>query len=127
MTTINTTASNLYPFATKAQLKARLETESDFVLQALLVMDGRQEESERDRKETIFKNKRGWMSSHAVWGTRLASKVALGEELTPEEFSKARTMVMSYTKQLAAHFRAQALRDNPALNAVAGMFGVGAL
>jgi hypothetical protein len=106
-----------YPFATKAQLKARLEGEPSFVLQALLILDGRQTEDEREDKETKYRNHKGWMSSHAVWGTKLASKVALGQELEPEEFDRAQAMVCRYTRQLANHFRNLEIKRNPELAA----------
>lgn len=109
--------SKPYPFATKAQLKARLDAEPSFVLQALLILDGRQTIDERETLETKYKNRVGWMSSHAVWGTKLASKVANGQELEPEEFDRAQAMVCRYTRQLAEHYRRKEIARNPELAA----------
>jgi hypothetical protein len=114
--------SNNYPFMTKKQIAARIETDLDFVQECVLVMQARQTEDEQEVKETRHKNKRGWMSSHAVNGGKLADKLAAGEALTDEELGKAQGMVCRYTKQLAAHFRAAAIVANPDLEAVAEVF-----
>jgi hypothetical protein len=128
-----TTNSNNYPFATKKQIKIRLE-EGDIahVLEALLILDGRQTDDEREVKDTIYKNRRGWMCSHATAGTNLASKVALKEALTEEEEGKARSMVCRYSRQLASYYRDKALRDahkngDTALLAQAAKFGLTAI
>lgn len=118
-------ASNLYPFMTKAQILAKLASDDEFVTLCLQVMDGRQEEVERDTRETIFRNRRGWMSSHAVNGSKLAAKVSSGEDLTSEEMEVARGMVSRYGKQLAAHFRQQAIAKDPSLGEVAKIFSAG--
>jgi hypothetical protein len=98
-------SSNNYPFLTKKQIKEQIATDDSFVLECLGVMHSRQTEHEVDSKTTKDRNKRGWMSSHAVRGTELALKVIGGESLTEEELDKARTMVGSYSKQLASHLR----------------------
>ena len=94
------------------------------MLECLQIMDARQTEDEQATLSTKWSNKRGWMSSHAVWGGKLALKARTGE-LSDEEFSKAAGMVCRYTKQLAAHFRAEAIAKNPALEAVARIFSAG--
>jgi len=126
-------SGNNYPFATKKQIKIRLE-EGDiaYVFEALLVLDGRQTDDEREVKDTIYKNRMGWMSSHASRGTNLASKVALKEELTEEEEAQARAMVCRYSRQLAEYYRNKQLRDahrngDAALLAQAAKFGISAI
>jgi hypothetical protein len=102
----------------------KLASEPEFVLQALLILDGRQTDDERQELNTKYRNHRGWMSSHAVWGTRLASKVACGEELSDEELSRAAAMTARYTRQLAAHFRNLAVAEAPELAEQGRVFGV---
>jgi len=123
---INPAANNSYPYVTKAQVKARLEEDADFRLQALLVLYRRQTEDERDEKDTKWKNKRGFMSSHAVNGSQLAEKVIAGEELTEEESGKVEGIVCKYSKQLTAHFRAEqtACLDAEAQAQIHEKFGV---
>lgn len=104
---INPAANNSYPYVTKGQVKARLEASADFRVECLLVLYRRQTEDERDAKDTKYKNKRGFMSSHAVNGTTLAEKLISGEDLTEEETGKVDGMVGRYSKQLASHFRAE--------------------
>jgi len=118
------TASNLYPFLTKAQIKEQLLTETDFVHTACLILAGRQTDDERETKDTKWKNRRGFMSSHAKFGTEMAEKLAAGEELSEEQESKLSSVVCHYTKQLAAHFRAEALESNPELAEQGRVFGV---
>jgi hypothetical protein len=118
-------SSNNYPFLTKKQIKEQIAEDDDFVVQCLTVMHSRQTEEEQADKTTKSRNKRGWMSSHAVRGTELALKVLGGETLDEEELAKARTMVASYSKQLAAHFRQARLAEEPDLAEAAAVFGVG--
>ena len=115
-------SNNNYPFMTKKQIAARIEEDAAFVQECVLVMQARQTEDEQEVKETRHKNRRGWMSSHAVNGGKLADKIAAGEALSEEEVGKAQGMVCRYTKQLAAHFRAAAIVANPDLADAASIF-----
>lgn len=105
---------NGYPFRSKRAILAEIAESPAFALQCLQIMDARQTEDERENKETKYKNRRGWMSSHAVNGTILAAK-ARDEGLSDEEFAKAQAMVSRYGKQLASHFRNESLAADPAL------------
>lgn len=117
-------SSNNYPFLTKAQIRERVVTDDSFVTECLLVMHSRQTQHEVDSKTTKDRNKRGWMSSHAVRGTEYAMKALSGEDLSEEELAKARAMVRCYSKQLASHFRQARLVEDPELAATAAVFGV---
>jgi hypothetical protein len=114
--------SNLYPFVTKSQLKEKIASSPSFAISCLLVMHARQTAHEQETKSTTVRNRRGFMSSHAVNGSKLAEKVISGAELTEEETAMAQAIVGSYTKQLAAHFRQEAVEANPALAAAATLF-----
>jgi hypothetical protein len=114
--------NNNYPFPTKREILSRLETCEDFQTEALLVLYARQTEDEREVKETKWKNRRGFMSSHAVNGSRLAEKVISGEALTDEERGKVASIVCRYSKQLAAHYRAKATKSDPTLADKAACF-----
>lgn len=123
---INAAANNSYPYVTKSQVKARLEADADFRVEALLVLYRRQTEDEQDAKDTKYKNKRGFMSSHAVNGTNLAEKVIAGEELTDEDEGKLEGIVAKYSKQLAGHYRSEQIMslDAEAVEATRAKFGV---
>lgn len=110
-----------YPFKTKAQI---LAAQADFEVckQDLITLFKLQTEDEQDTKTTRHKNRRGFMSSHAVNGTLLARKVIAKEELTEEDEAKIRSIVGRYGRQLAAHSRQQAMEANPELRAIAQTF-----
>lgn len=110
-----------YPFVTKSTIKARIESDDAFMLQCLAVLYSRQTSHEQDTKSTQDRNRRGFMSSHAVNASTLAVKAA-GEGLTEEETVKARAIVSRYTKQLAAHFRQEAIASDPSLAEAARVF-----
>jgi hypothetical protein len=113
-----------YPFVTKSTIKSRLATDNAFVLQCLAVMYSRQTASEQEAKNTVVRNRAGFMSSHAVRGSVLAVKAA-GEGLTEEETEAARDLVSRYTKQLACHFRQEAIAADPDLAEAARVFSAG--
>ncbi len=110
-----------YPFITKSQIVARLATDNEFVVECLGVMLSRQTGYEQEQKTTVVRNRAGFMSSHAKKGTALGIK-AQGEGLTEEEIGESRELVSRYTKQLAAHFRAQAIATDPSLAEAARVF-----
>lgn len=117
-----TTKVTQYPFMTKATIRARIEGDRSFMLQCLAVLYSRQTSHEQDTKSTRDRNRKGFMSSHAVNASTLAVKAASGEELTEEEAAKATAIVSHYTKQLAAHFRAEAIEADPTLAEAARVF-----
>lgn len=110
-----------YPFVTKSALKARIAADDGFVVQCLLVMLDRQTDYEQESKSTVVRNRAGFMSSHAVKGTTLGVK-ARGEGLTSEETEDARALVGRYVRQLASHFRQEAIASDPSLAEAARVF-----
>ncbi len=120
----SSTQARNYPFMSKAQIAERISSDDDFVLMSLVILHDRQTEFEQATKTTVSRNRRGFMSSHAVNGTKLAEKVLSGVALDGEELAKAREMVSHYTKQLASHLREEAKAANPELAATAAMYGV---
>lgn len=114
---------NSYPFLTKTEIRNRIASgEAPFIVECLLAIANRQTEDEHDAKATRWKNRRGFMSSHAVNGTKLADKALSGEAFSEEDLGKAGSMVSHYTKQLAAHFRQKAVAEDPELEAAARLF-----
>jgi hypothetical protein len=113
-----------YPFLTKSAIKARIEGDDVFMLECLAVLYSRQTSHEQDTKSTQDRNRKGFMSSHAVNASTLAVKAA-GEGLTETEVSKARDIVSHYTKQLASHFRQEAIASDPSLAEAARVFSAG--
>ena len=114
-------SSNLYPFASKSSIKARILEDNAFMQECLQIMLSRQTAFEQDTRSTRDRNKQGFMSSHAVNGTRLAI-LSFEGPLTGEDLLLARKITQSYSKQLASHFRTEAVRENPALKSVAALF-----
>ena len=113
---------NMYPFESKSQIVSRVQSDTDYALKCLLVLDSLQTIDEQFDKVTRYKNVRGWQSSHAKWGSLLAAKVRSGETLTPEELGRAVSMTARYGRQLAVHFRMEAIEANPDLAEVARKF-----
>ena len=113
---------NGYPFPTKREILAQLATDRDFRVTSLLVLYRRQTEDEQETKETKYKNRRGFMSSHAVNGTRIAQAILAGEELSEEDEAKLDAIVPRYSKQLAAHARQEALAADPSKADTAAVF-----
>jgi hypothetical protein len=114
-------SNNKYPFQSKSSIRARIETDDDFVLMGLQILLSRQTETEQETRTTREKNARGFMSSHAVRGTLLATR-ARGDGLSAEEMATARMMVSHYSRQLADHFKQEAIANDPALQEVARVF-----
>ena len=121
MNTTTTQAANLYPFLSKAVIKARIEADPTFMLQCLQIMYSLQTTYEQETKSTLNRNRMGFMSSHAVNGSILAVKARSGG-LTEEEHSKAHAIVSRSSRQLAAFFRREAIQANPELAATAALF-----
>ena len=116
------TTANLYPFITKAQLKTRLQEDSSFRKEAIVILFALQTSWEQDTASTKDKNRQGFMSSHAVNGSKVARKIIAGEDLSPEDEVHVNRIAPRYTRQLALYFRAKAIAEQPALQAVAALF-----
>lgn len=111
-----------YPFLTKAQIAAQIGSDFQFACSVITTLYDRQTTFEQETKSTLNKNRRGFMSSHAVNGTKLALKIRAGEELNDEDVARVHEIAPRYTKQMADHFRAQAIAENPELAAKAACF-----
>lgn len=111
-----------YPFLTKAQIKASIEGDFAFACMVIGVLYDRQTAFEQDTKSTLNKNRRGFMSSHAVHGTNIALKLRNGESLTDEDKGRVEGIAIRYTKQMAEHFRDAAIEANPELAAEAACY-----
>jgi len=122
MSNTTATTANLYPFLTKAQIKEKLAADADFRRKAMVILFTLQTAYEQDTSSTLNKNRQGFMSSHAVWGTKIAKAIKAGEELTPEMHDKMAAIAPRYSRQLAVYFRAQAIAEQPALKAAAALF-----
>jgi len=110
-----------YPFASKGSILAVIATDDVFAVECLQIMYARQTAFEQETLSTVSRNRQGFMSSHAVNGTKLARK-SLAEGLTALELDQARGIVCRYGKQLAAHFRAEAIGNDPSLAETAKLF-----
>jgi hypothetical protein len=111
-----------YPFLTKAQIADSIANDFGFAQTVITTLYDRQTAFEQESKSTLNKNRRGFMSSHAVNGSKLALKIRSGEELTDEDVVLVRTIAPRYTKQMADHFRAAAIEADPTLAVKAACF-----
>lgn len=116
--------TNQYPFTTKKDIAAQLATDPEACKKALVVLFNRQTSHEQDTASTLSRNRAGFMSSHAVHGTRLAKAIIAGEDLSDEDLARCQTIAPRYSKQLAAQARREALEANPDLAAAGAVFGV---
>jgi hypothetical protein len=114
--------TNLYPFVTKTQLKTRLATDAAFRCEAMAILHTLQTEYEQGTRSTRDKNRQGFMSSHAVNGSRVAEKIKAGTELDAADWGYVDAIAPRYTRQLAVYFRAKMLLEQPELQAVAALF-----
>ena len=121
MTTTNATTANLYPFLTKNQIKERLNDRA-FQMEAMVILLALQTQYEQDTSTTLNKNRQGFMSSHAVNGTRVAKKILAGEALDAKDEGHLASIAPRYSRQLAVYFRAKAIAEQPALKALVALF-----
>jgi hypothetical protein len=113
--------SNLYPFLTRAQVQERL-TDPTFRHTAMVMLFQKQTEHEQATSTTVLKNRVGFMSSHAVHGTRIAKALLAGETLSDEDEGRVCSIAPRYSRQIALFMRQDAIVANPELKAVAGIF-----
>jgi hypothetical protein len=116
--------TNTYPFKSKKEIVAELATSAEACKQAIVVLYNRQTQHEQDTASTLSRNKAGFMSSHAVHGTRIAKAILAGEDLSEEDTARCQAIAPRYSKQLAAEARKAALEANPDLAAAGAVFGV---
>jgi len=110
-----------YPFVTKAQIAASLQ-DYGVACAAMVILFERQTAFEQETSSTINKNRRGFMSSHAVHGTRIAKALRAGEALSEEDVARVMAIAPRYTRQLAEHLRDAALEQDPTLAEKASCF-----
>jgi hypothetical protein len=111
-----------YPFLTKAQIAANIANDFGFACSVITTLYERQTTFEQETKSTLNKNRRGFMSSHAVNGTKVALKIKAGEPLTDEDRGHVEAIAPRYTKQMADHFRQAAIEADPTLAEKAACF-----
>jgi hypothetical protein len=116
------TNSNNYPFATRAQIKAELDASFDVRCWAMTTLYHLQTNYEQDNKKTVVKNRTGFMSSHAVNGTRVALKLLSKEELDQTDVDLINKIAPRYSHQLAVIARDAALETDPTLAEKAAVF-----
>lgn len=111
-----------YPFLTKAQIRDSIAVDFGFACMVITTLYDRQTAFEQETKATLTKNRAGFMSSHAVNGSRVALKIRAGEPLTDEDRGHVEAIAPRYTKQMADHFRAAAIEADPSLREKAACF-----
>jgi hypothetical protein len=84
-----------------AALKVQLANDASTVEKAMVQLALRQTEYELESKETINKNRQGFSSSNAHWGTIYAQLVAGGGKLEGEHLERAIKIATFHARQLA--------------------------
>ena len=124
-TTTVSSSANLYPFVSRKQIQARLAEDATFRQEVIVMLYTKQTEYEQSTSTTLLRNKVGFMSSHAVHGSRIAKAVMAGETLNAEDLVRVDSIAPRYSRQIASFMRADAIKANPALQAVAKIFSAG--
>jgi len=84
--------------------KAHLAEDGEFLEWGICALAARQTEDELVTKETKWKNRQGFASSKAVWGTKYAEHIASGgsiADLGPEHTARAVGICTFHAKQLS--------------------------
>ena len=125
-----------YPFIGEKGVRRALEDNADLKVANAVLMYWLQTETEQAAKETVLKNKRGLMSSHAATATKVIEAAIAGVALDEEVELKADGFTFTgqttylthiggrYAKQLSVALRAWAMAEEPSLAVTAGMFSV---
>lgn len=94
-------------FVSKSAVKNQLDTSRSFREAAMIILFALQTEYEQETDQTINRNRQGFMSSHAVNGSRVARKLKVGEPLDERDSAHVDAIAPRYSRQLAVYFRAQ--------------------
>jgi hypothetical protein len=128
--------ARVYPFVGEKAVRARLENDPDLRTLVAVTMFHLQTDAEQAKRETIEKNKRGLMSSHAASASKLIQSLILGA--SPDEALEYRCDGQKFTgheaflqhiggryaKQTSVCLRTWAMAENPELAVTAQMFSV---
>lgn len=113
-----------YPFRSKKAIKTQLDTDFNFRCAVMVLLFQWQTAHEQATSSTLNRNRAGFMSSHAVWGSRVARKLLSGADLNAEDIEKIDTIAPRYSRQVSVHEREMALAANPELAKIAALYGV---
>lgn len=114
----------LYPFVGVKAVKARLEADPTVQQATIAMLYFLQTDDEQQAKDTHHKNRAGFMSSDAHTGTKLAEKLILGLELSPDEEDRMARIATKYSKQLSVQLRRVAMEQDARLAAYAVTFSI---
>ncbi len=113
-----------YPFVGVKAVKARLAEDTNVQLATIAMLYHFQTPVEQQKRDTCDDNRRGFMSSDAWTGSKIAEKIVDGQELTAEEWDRGQRMAVKYSRQLSVALRNKAMADDPALAQTARMFSI---
>lgn len=113
-----------YPFIGVKSVKSRLEADPEVQKATLVMLHFLQTESEQAKRDTEVKNLRGFMSSDAWHGSRIAERLIAGMEIAAEDEARIVKIASKYSKQLSVQLRRMAMVENPALASYAQLFSV---
>lgn len=78
---VTTTNSRSWPFVGEETFRQALLRDRELAMASFMLQYTLQEEVEVGARETLLKNKRGFMSSHAKTATRVAEAIVSGEAI----------------------------------------------
>ena len=105
-----------WPFLGKAAFRKILQEDTNASLASFILQFHLQDESEQMCRETIEKNRRGYMSSHAKTATAIAQAMLSGEEIFPPSGGfKADGMrfdtMMEYAQHVGSRYAESTLKE----------------
>lgn len=98
-------SNNGYPFISRKQVAERLASEPAFVIECMLLLDGK------------------WMASHKVRAGKVLAKIAAGN-LSPEDLAEAVALVVPYARTISRVLREKEMAERPELAMQAAVFGI---
>jgi hypothetical protein len=114
-------SSVVYPFLTRRDIAARIDSDPAFAAECALVLHARTVERLAGRAPTG--KPWGWMSSESVAAGKLVAKLQAGSILESDR-ARLRQLTRRYARQVAQHSVELALRAHPELTSIAAKFGV---
>lgn len=112
-----------YPFVGQNAVRAAIDADPELQRAVVALMWHLQTTQERDTRDTISKNRAGFMSSDAKVGTAIAEILASEGVLTPAQHEWC-SRASKYAKQVTCQLRLVAMTADPKLAAYAQTFSI---
>jgi hypothetical protein len=111
-----------YPFTSKSEVRKLIQTDREFVLQALRIMTRRTQERAAGRAPRA--HRWGWGSADAAAGAGALAERLLSGKAAYGDQKKVAELLAKYTVQIAEALRLEAMANDPGLITTAKVYGV---